>query len=241
MAHTDPTPITRLRGLLDATRLIREEPDPARLLDAIARTVSESLGYRSVVMNTYRPAWDDFEVTAVVGSDDAREALMGDRLPWAEWELLLDARFERRGAYLIPEGEFDWESSAGRTYVPATSSPSRVVAGRRRAVRPAKHSRGHFLGIISVDEPLSGHRPDDAELQVLVAVAEHAAMALEASHEHAASERQQAALGQLLQVSSQMTETLSADAVLTSHLPRASLRHWGLPRWRWTSPIPRRE
>ena len=216
MAHTDPTPITRLRGLLDATRLIREEPDPARLLDAIAQTVSESLGYRSVVMNTYRPAWDDFEVTAVVGSDAAREALMGDRLPWSEWEMLLDARFERRGAYLIPEGEFDWESSAGRTYVPATSSPTGSWRAGDALFAPLKHSRGHILGIISVDEPLSGHRPEDAELQVLVAVAEHAAMALEASHEHAASERQQAALGQLLQVSSQMTETLAADAVLTS-------------------------
>ena len=141
---------------------------------------------------------------------------MGDRLPWPEWEVLLDPRFERRGAYLIPEGEFDWESSAGRTYVPATSSPTGSWRAGDALFAPLKHSRGHMLGIISVDEPLSGHRPDDAELQVLVAVAEHAAMALEASNEHAASERQQAALGRLLQVSSQMTETLAADAVLNS-------------------------
>ena len=79
-----------------------------------------------------------------------------------------------------------------------------------------QHSKGHFLGIISVADPESGNRPSDSELEVLAAVAEHAAMALEATHDHAASERQQAALGQLLQVSSQMTETLAADAVFES-------------------------
>ena len=216
MAHTDPIPITRLRGLLEATRLIREEPDPTRLFDAIARTVSQSLGYRSVVMNTYRPAWDDFEVTTVVGSDEARELLLGDRLPWAEWMPLLDSRFERSGAYLIPEGEFDWEQSPGRTYVPSATGAAGSWRAGDALFAPMMHSRGHFLGIISVDEPVSGQRPDDVAMQVLAAVAEHAAMALEATHDRAAAERQQAALGQLMQVSSQMTETLSADAVLDS-------------------------
>ncbi len=216
MAQNDSTPITRLRGLLEATRLIREEPDLSRLLEAIARTVAGSLGYRTVVMNTYRPAWNDFEVTTVVGSDKAREVLLGERLPWAGWEPLLDPRFERCGAFFIPDGEFDWEASEGRRYVPSDAGKAGSWQAGDELFAPMMHSQGHFLGIISVGEPTSGQRPDDAALQVLVAVAEHAAMALEARHDHAASERQQAALGQLMQVSSQMTETLSADAVLES-------------------------
>jgi len=35
------------------------------------------------------------------------------------------------------------------------------------------------LAIVSVDEPLSGHRLGDAELHVLTAVADHASLALE--------------------------------------------------------------
>ena len=216
MAQNDSTPITRLRGLLEATRLIREEPDLSRLLEAIARTVSESLGYRTVVMNTYRPAWHDFEVTTVVGSDTARDMLLGERLPWAGWEPLLDPRFERCGAFFIPDGEFDWETSESRRYVPPETGKTGSWRAGDELFAPMMHSEGHFLGIISVGEPISGQRPDDAALQVLVAVAEHAAMAVEATHDHAAAERQQAALGQLMQVSSQMTETLSADAVLGS-------------------------
>ena len=211
MSQNDSTPITRLRGLLAATRLIREEPDAARLLEAIARTVQESLGYGVVVMNTYRPAWNDFEVTTVVGDEAARESLMGERLAYEGWAPLLDERFQRCGTYLIPEGEIDWDATLGRRY---------ETAPRRGSWRPGdelfvpmKHSQGHFLGIISVADPVSGNRPADGELEVLAAVAEHAAMALEASHDHAASERQQAALGQLLEVSSKMTETLSVDAV----------------------------
>ncbi len=43
-------------------------------------------------MNTYRPAWNDFEVTTVVGSDEARaSSLLGERLPCAEWAPLLDS------------------------------------------------------------------------------------------------------------------------------------------------------
>jgi hypothetical protein len=44
---------------------------------------------------------------------------------------------------------------------------------------PLRDSRGEVLGVISVDEPLNGLRPTDADLDVLMAVADHAALALE--------------------------------------------------------------
>ena len=44
---------------------------------------------------------------------------------------------------------------------------------------PFYGSDGSLLGIFSVGEPRSGRRPSDEELDVLVAMAEHAAAAVE--------------------------------------------------------------
>jgi diguanylate cyclase (GGDEF)-like protein len=216
LAHTDSNTITRLRGLLEVTRLVRDETDPARLLDAIATTIAESLGYRTVVVNTFRPSWNDFEVTTVYGSEAARAALLGDTLPWDAWAPLLDESFERRGAYLIPHGTFDWTTDTGRRYVPGwtpSEDPQDWHPDDELFV-PMRHSAGHMLGIVSVGEPVGGRRPGQAELEVLVAVVEHAALALEGAQDMAATQRHRLALDHLLQVSSQMTETLAIDAVL---------------------------
>src|SRR4051794_34237284 len=95
-------PISPLRGLLEVSKLMRADADLPELLAAIARTVSESLGYRTVVVNLYRPAWDDFCVTTVHGNDDARTLLLGQLRKSDEWAPLLDDRFARRGAYVVP-------------------------------------------------------------------------------------------------------------------------------------------
>ena len=51
------------------TRLLRAREDLPALLDAVARTIGETLGFRTVAVNLYRPAWDDFEVVVVHGND----------------------------------------------------------------------------------------------------------------------------------------------------------------------------
>ena len=216
MAPKDPNTITRLRGLLEVTRLVRDETDPDRLLDAIAASIAESLGYRTVVINLYRPAWNHFEVTTVYGSDEARATLLGDVLPWEGWAPLLEERFRCGGAYLIPHGAFDWTTDVGRRYVPdwkPSDDPDAWHPDDELFV-PLVHSAGHMLGIISVGEPVTNRRPGAAELDVLAAFAEHAALALESAQENAAAQRHRLALDHLLQVSSRMTETLAADAVM---------------------------
>ena len=70
---------TRLRGLLEVTRLVRSDEDLDHLLAAIARTTAESLGFGTVVLNLYRRAWDDFCTTTVHGSEHARETAAGRR------------------------------------------------------------------------------------------------------------------------------------------------------------------
>ena len=55
-----------LRGLLDLARLVRLEPALAEVFAAVARTISQTLGFRTVAVNLYRPETDDYEVITVV-------------------------------------------------------------------------------------------------------------------------------------------------------------------------------
>ena len=71
-----------LQGLLEVTRAVRSGADVGSVLKTIARAVSEALGYQTVVLNVYRPEWDDFYVETVHGSDAVREALLGSVYGW---------------------------------------------------------------------------------------------------------------------------------------------------------------
>ena len=208
-------PVSPLRGLLEVTRLVRSGDDLQELLDAIAKTVSEALGFRTVVINLYRPAWDDFLVTTVYGNEAAREALHGTRRTLAEWDGLINERFHRRGAYVVLAGTYDW-GEASESYVPELepSDDDGAWHPEDALFLPMRHSSGHLLGVLSVDEPRSGRRATDDELDVLVSFAEHAALAVQSAQERAEAERHQVALEQLLAVSSSLVSEASVDEIL---------------------------
>lgn len=210
--------LTRLRGLLDVTRVVRDEADLPKLFAEVARTIADTLGFRTVVVNTYRAAWDDFEVTTVHGSAEAEHELLGDAQGWEAWAPLLDDRFRRRGAYFVPAGEFDWASDERRSFVPALAPRGDAGAwdAEDALFVPMRHTDGHLLGILSVDEPVSGLRPSDDEFDVLVAVAQHAALAVEGAQRAAEVGRHRAALETLARISSHLTATLPTNAVLQS-------------------------
>ena len=207
--------ISPLRGLVEVTRLLRAREDLPALLDAVARTIGESLGYRTVAVNLYRAAWDDFEVTTVHGNEEARAALLGYARPGDDWTVLLSDRFERHGAYVVPNGSVDWDT-LGPSYVPQGTRASHPDAWDPEDALfvPMRDQRGLLLGIISVDEPVSGRRPTDDELEVLVSLTDHAALAVEAARESAESARHQRALEELLAVSSRITGETSNPEIL---------------------------
>jgi diguanylate cyclase (GGDEF)-like protein len=217
-AHDDLSSLRRLRGFLDVTRLVRREEELPALLSAIASTIGDALGYRVVVVHLYRPAWDDFETTTVQGPAEVRDFLIGDRRGWDVWRPLLDDRFLHRGAYVIPHGTFDWAALAPDSYVPlipAEDGPGKWHPEDALFV-PLRQSDGRLVGILSVDDPVSGLVPADDELEVLTAMADHAALAIQAAQEGAQAARHRTALEQLLAVSSSLTETFAIDTILQS-------------------------
>jgi diguanylate cyclase (GGDEF)-like protein len=208
-----------LHSLLEITRTVRSGADVGSVLDAIARVLSETLGFGTVVLNVYRPEWDDFHVANVHGSDAVRQALLGSVYDWASWTPLLDSRFLRAGAYFIPNDAFDWSEHTGRRFVPDGEPTVDGDDGwhpNDELFVPLERSDGQILGIMSFGDPFDGRRPADEQLAVAVALASHAALALEAAQERARFHRHHAGLEQLLRVSSQLPQTMSVEEMLTS-------------------------
>ena len=139
------------------------------------------LGYRAVVINVYRSAFDDMHHRGRRGRGGVGPRAGGHDLAAHTWTPLLDERFRRReGAYFVPDGEFDWDALGVDTYVPdlePSDDPNAWLPGDALFV-PLRDAAGQLLGVISVDEPETGPRPTDEQLDVLVTIAQHAALAL---------------------------------------------------------------
>lgn len=204
-------------GVVDVAGLLRSSGNLESTLHAVAGALSRSLNFRTVAINLYRPAWDDFEVVAVHGGEEARRALLGTASASSEWDHLIDDRFRRGGAYVIEAGAVDWNEGYTITYVP----PPGPAAGQPDAWHPhdaifvpLRGAHGQILGIVSIDEPLDGLRPTDDQLEVLAGVAAQAALVVESGQHADTARRQRVALEQLLRVSASLTGRQSPEEVL---------------------------
>ena len=209
--------LARLGVMFERTASVRDEADLQEVLEDVAQTIGEVLGYGAVVVNVYRPAFDDMLTAAAVGSEDSLQALLGTVSPNDTWTPLLTDRFRRRdGAYFVPDGEFDWDSLGIETYVPdlePSDDPNAWLAGDALFV-PLRDARHQLLGVISVDEPVTGLRPTDRELDALVTISRHAALALRIAQEIADEMQHQRMLERVLEVSGRLAEADDVEAVL---------------------------
>jgi diguanylate cyclase (GGDEF)-like protein len=208
-----------LQGLLAVSRAVRSGADVGSVLDTIARAVSETMGFQTLVLNVYRPEWDDFYVETVYGSALVRKALLGQVYDWDSWKPLLHPKFLRAGAYFIPNDAFDWSQDKGTRFVPDGEPMFEGPEGwhpNDELFVPLERSDGEILGVMSFGEPHSGLRPTDDQLALAVTLASHAALALEMAQERERLERHHTGLEQLLRVSSQLPQTMTTEAILTS-------------------------
>lgn len=202
MSLADLSTSPRLEALLTVTRLVRADVPRSQLVEAVAAAIATSLAFRTVVINLRRPAQGDLVVAAVHGSLEARTALRGTTSTWEDWQPLLDERFARGAAYLVPAGEIDW--SGPPTHVPdlgPTPDDPQAWHAQDALFAPLTDTAGELLGVVSVDEPSSGRKPSDEDLGLLASFCAHLGAALELADLGAAHRARTEALERLARTS----------------------------------------
>jgi diguanylate cyclase (GGDEF)-like protein len=195
----EPVP-RHLRSMLAVSRAAAIGRGPMPVLDALADTICNELSFGVVVVNLLDEAGEELRAVIVKGDPDAAETLLGTTSPWADWRRLLDRYDKGRGAIMLPAGSYEWDTDAP-VWTPPALAPDLPDGWHPEdmLLLPLRGASGDVLGIVSVDQPVLGRRPTEDELSVLVAVADHAGLALErASRDTLASESPEPRLAAML-------------------------------------------
>jgi diguanylate cyclase (GGDEF)-like protein len=168
----------QLRSMLAVSRASASGTGPVPVLQALAETIRMELSFEVVAVNLRDFERGTLEVAVVLGDEDARSALLGKVNAWREFEAVMRPEHERCGAFFLPAGTpVDFANSWVPEFVAASGTdawdPDDML------LLPIRGADGEVLAIVSVDNPRSGRRPLDQELSVLMAVADHAGLALE--------------------------------------------------------------
>jgi diguanylate cyclase (GGDEF)-like protein len=191
-ATGSPDEMTPLEALLGLTQSASGDPVP-EVLRTVAETVRGIAGFGSVVLNVFRPAWDDYRVEFVLGSDQTR-AEMEHRTTTLRGpleELLALEQPLLPGTYFINAESSFWSGFEGSYNTPVDQELESADAWREGdglLVFLTDTARAP-LGFLSMDAPHTGRRPTEDELRLIRAVALHAEQALE-SAQHTAHTRE---------------------------------------------------
>jgi diguanylate cyclase (GGDEF)-like protein len=160
-------------------------------LDLLAQTIVKALGFELAAIN-YVDSPDTVTVVAVAGPDEVRDHLLGSTESLESWTRLLDA--------CTPWGRLRFldHTAAARDDLPAMPwwVPEVEVGDGDDAwhpedalLAPLHASDGQLLGILSVDLPRDGRRPDQTTRDALEAFGVSAALAIEHARLRAKAEQ----------------------------------------------------
>jgi diguanylate cyclase (GGDEF)-like protein len=176
-----------LRSMLALSRAAASGAGVMGVLESLAQTIRSELSFQVVAMNLLDDTGERMRVVAVDGDAEARQTLLGTSSSWAEWLALMRPERMREGALWLAAGTYEW-ADEGACWTP----PAAAALGpdgwhpEDMLMLPLRGAAGEIIGMVSLDQPLHGRRPDDAEIAVLMAVADQAGLAIEQAHRTAA-------------------------------------------------------
>jgi diguanylate cyclase (GGDEF)-like protein len=153
--------------------------DLVAMLDLLAQTIVEALGFGVACINIARPD-GTLEVVSVTGDEAARATLLGSRQSAATWHTLLAAS-EEWGRLRFADHRRLADDPGLLTWVPDVD-PGHGEDGWHPAdalFAPLTAADGSLLGVLSVDLPVDGRRPGPATRRALEAFVVSAALAIE--------------------------------------------------------------
>ncbi|HEY5187744.1 MAG TPA: sensor domain-containing diguanylate cyclase [Solirubrobacteraceae bacterium] len=206
---------TPLESLLELTRSAGEDSLP-EILAAVAETIRGVAGFNTVVINLYRPAWDDYEVVLVLGCEASRAALQGTTAPSESWNRLFSSEQQSLpGVFFLDETSTFWEDVEDVFVpdIPRTEDPDAWQPDDGLIVF-LRESNGTPLGFLSVDEPASGRRPTSDDLRLTRAICSHAEQALCSAKRSARATENARMLSQLLGASPALSACATTQVLL---------------------------
>ena len=213
------TVIGRLGAMFERTASVRTDEDLQHVLWQVAHTIGETLGYRAVVVNIYRPAFDDMFTAAAVGSDESVAGAARPDHAARDLDAAVRASLRASRRLLRPAGR----ASTGTRSPAAPTSPEIEPTDDPDAWQaddalfvPLRGAGGKLLGVVSVDEPETGRRPERCRLDALVASSRHAALAIRIAQDVASAAQHQRMLEHVLEVSARLAQAGDVPALLQS-------------------------
>ncbi|NUR17039.1 MAG: GAF domain-containing sensor histidine kinase [Dermatophilaceae bacterium] len=183
--------VLALGRLTDLMNRVSAQDDLAGLFEMVVAGAADVVGFKVAAISLVIPS-GDVEVVAVAGDDDARSELLGRRTP----RINLEAEFavaERWGSLrFVPAGHLPAGSGEGWIASDWTTPADDPDAWNPEdtLIAPFSDAVGNLLGILSVDLPLSGRRPDLTQRAVLELFAHQTGIAISAARQrNALSER----------------------------------------------------
>ena len=223
--------VSLLEVLLELSSSAREDSLPG-FLETVADIVCGTAGYETVVLNLFRPAWDDYEVALVIGHEESVETLMGTSTPRASFRRIF-AEAEQRlpGVFFLAEQSEFWNDlhDVFTPDLPGSDDPEAWRAGDGLLVF-LSDSEGAPLGLVSMDEPIGGRRPADDELRLVRAICSHAEQALENARRGEETAENQRILSLLLEASPALS-ACATTAELMSMAGQSVVPHLGFERF----------
>jgi diguanylate cyclase (GGDEF)-like protein/PAS domain S-box-containing protein len=171
--------------LAQLARRITASLDLRETLQVVAQAVVDQLGFGAAVVNLVQPG-DMCEVAAVAGPDEVGQALLGTRAPMENFRRVLDGcepwgelRFlDHRNDNGLSRSVAGWTPPGPPTEDPDAWHPEDILLAPLYAPDQA------LIGVLSVDIPADGRRPNAARRRLLEQFAGHAALAIEHSRVH---------------------------------------------------------
>lgn len=179
----DPAP-RHLRSMLAVSQAAASGLGVMPVLGALTDAIRSELFFSVVVVNLREPA-DRFRAVIVRGDASAREVLLDTTMPMHEWDELVRCARVIHGALWLPAGSYDNNTESPFWRAPMVApldadgwDPDDML------LLPLRSATHEVLGFLSVDRPMMGRRPIDSEIAVLMAVVDHAGLALEQVQAH---------------------------------------------------------
>ena len=230
--HRDDTAV--MQNLVEVMALLHSAVGRDAVLDAVVSGVRDALGYSMAAIRVLEQDGRMLYTAAVVGPPDATASMQGGTLPLSELAKEFEWADRDEDVYFVP-----WERLPDdiiSTWVPETPVDDAPDAPDAWHPMDALYVRlnddeGRLLGVLGVDLPTSGRRPDARERQMLQLYARHASLALQRNKMLETQSQLVASLLAHQQASQSMVATLTHDlkSPLTVILGHAELARDELP------------